>query len=107
MIFEFITGEVGSLQFYLWLTVAVISIAGIFLNRLIVSGLAILVYSVNVLAIKGIEKVFESNGLPISKGMLDIYYLLLPILLAVLIVVLIGLVAERAPALTTNDKEQV
>lgn len=55
---------------------AAIVIVGVFVNRLIVSGFAILAYSIDVLAVSLIERVFELGGFPISKGLVDFYYLL-------------------------------
>jgi len=87
--FQFMIGELGSLQFYCWLIAALVFWAGIFTMNLMISGAAVLIFSIDIVIIKKIEGVLIHYGVNYPDWLIDSLYPTIPLLVVALVLALL------------------
>lgn len=102
--FQFMIGELGSFQFYCWLIAALVFWAGIFTMNLMLSGAAVLIFSIDIVIIKNIESVLIHYGVNYPNWLIDSLYPIIPLLVMALVVALI-MVSLRVRNLNISKKK--
>jgi hypothetical protein len=85
--FQFMIGELESVQFYCWLITALVFWAGIFTMNLMLSGAAVLIFSIDTAIIKNIEGVLIHYNVNYPDWLIDCMYPIIPLLVVALLMV--------------------